>query len=142
MKEVQLLKHTATIHIDHQDLSSTEMKTGNILLKYAYANLQTQNEHQINIAQLASCLGWSRSNNDQYLKEALEKLATTKIKWNIFNKDKKQEWGVMTVLSYAKIRNGVCFYSYPEPLREFLQANDKFRCCLFGGGGLSPGQSL
>lgn len=114
-----LIKHSAVIHIS-STLSLVERKITNALLKNAYNDLQNKPVHHINISQLSSLIGWEKGNADNEIKEALKKLVETKVELNILGKDKKSEWGITTLLSEAKMKDGICSYGYSSMLRELL----------------------
>jgi hypothetical protein len=42
------------------------------------------------------------------------------LEWNVLEKDKEVEWGVMSLLSQARINSGICTYAYPPDLRALL----------------------
>ena len=52
-----------------------------------------------------------------YLKDTLEALVDCTVKWNLLGKDKKQEWGVASLLAEVRIRDGICFYQFSHTLR-------------------------
>ena len=70
-------------------------------------------------SELAKKLGFN-SHNEDYLKETLEALVDCTVEWNILGKDKKEEWGVASLLAEARIKNGICTYAYPPYLRTKL----------------------
>lgn len=118
-EKFDVIKHSAAIHISNT-LSLVERKITNALLKNAYNDLRTKPVHQINISKLSSLIGWEQGNADNEIKDALKKLVETKVELNIFGKDKKREWGITTLLSEAKIKEGVCSYAYSSMLQELL----------------------
>ncbi|MCG8622035.1 MAG: replication initiation protein, partial [Proteobacteria bacterium] len=75
--------------------------------------------HRVNVTELAKKLGFN-SHNEDYLKETLEALVDCIVKWNILGKDKKEEWGVASLLAEARIKDGICTYAYPPYLRTRL----------------------
>ncbi|RYE15547.1 MAG: RepB family plasmid replication initiator protein [Rickettsiales bacterium] len=115
----ELIKHTAAIHVTNT-ISIIERKISNILLKNSFQNLSIKEKHSITIRDIISLLGWSSDNNQELIKASLRKLNSTQIEWNILGKDKKNEWGVATIISSAKISKGICEYSYSPILRELL----------------------
>ena len=40
-----------------------------------------------------------------------------KVKWNVLDKDKEEEWGIAVLLASADIKNGVCTYGFAPHLR-------------------------
>ncbi|MBA4058375.1 MAG: replication initiation protein, partial [Marivirga sp.] len=98
-----------------------QRKLWNVLLSSAYKelpNLDVQ-MHEIRVRDLMNEVGFD-SKNIQYLKDALEKLVTTKLTWNILDEKGKQEWGVSAALASASISSGICTYSYSAHLRKKL----------------------
>ena len=57
------------------------------------------------------------SKNETYLQEILEALVDCKVKWNVLDKDKEEEWGIAVLLASADIKNGVCTYGFAPHLR-------------------------
>ena len=96
-----------------------QRRAWNVLLANAYDELPTEEEHRIAIRDLVKVLEYG-GHNDAYLKEALEALVSCKVKWNILDKDNQWEWGVMTLLAQARIKEGVCIYAYSPELRRRL----------------------
>ena len=116
------IKHTGAVHMAGT-LSLLQRKAANVLLKYAYKNLTSQETHRVKLSEIARDLGWSiTSNTNEKLKDAIRKLNITQIEWNILGKDNKHEWGVATILAEAIIRDGYCTYAYSPTMRK-LQAN-------------------
>lgn len=114
-----LIKHTSAIHVSNT-ISMIDRKVSNILLKKAFPYLATREQHSINIKEIMALLEWSSDNNYELIKHSLKRLNSTQLEWNILKKDKKNEWGVSTIISGAKIKNGICEYSYSPLLRELL----------------------
>lgn len=119
LKSNELIKHTSAIHISNT-ISLIERKISNILLKKAFAHLSIKDKHSIHIKEIMYLLGWSTDNNYELIKNALKKLNITQIEWNILKKDKKNEWGVTTIISGVKVKNGICEYSYSPLLKDLM----------------------
>ena len=113
-----LKKHVAAIHTSGE-LSLLERKTANVLLLNAYDALLTRRTHTLPVKHLCAMLGWDESNNIERLQDALRKLASTSIEFNMME-DGKHVWRVMAMLSYGEINEGTCTYSYSEYLAERL----------------------
>ena len=90
-----------------------------MLMSRAYDDLPAKEEHTIRLAELMRALSLSSKNYDR-LKEILETLATTAVKWNVLGKDNQDEWGVTTLLAQAKIKRGLCTYAYSPEMRRRL----------------------
>ena len=118
-KIVELVKHTAAIHIKG-NLSLVDRKVLNVLLRNAYSALDVVENHTIKLSEIKDLIGWkNRSYED--IKKSLRNLVDTKIEWNILRKDKKNEWVVCSLLAGAKIVDGECTYSYFSALRKLLK---------------------
>jgi Initiator Replication protein len=114
----EVIKHSAAIQI-HNNITLLQRRAWNILLANAYDELPTKEEHSITIADLIRKLDFD-SKNEDYLRESLTALVTCAVEWNILGKDKRQKWGVSTLLADAEIEGGVCNYSYGPKLRKRL----------------------
>jgi len=115
----ELIKHTAAVHIK-SNLSLVDRKIVNILLKNAYETISSAKYHSIRLCEIKNAIGW-KSKNYNNLKKSLGKLATTKIEWNIFKKDKKNIWATSSLLASASISGGKCIYDYSYHLRELFK---------------------
>lgn len=113
----EVIKPSPAIHIQNK-LTLLQRRAWNVLLANAYNELPNRDIHTINITELAAKIGVQ--NNQTYLKEALESLVDCTVKWNILEKDKEVEWGVASLLANAKIRDGICTYSFAPELRYKL----------------------
>lgn len=119
-------KAVAAIHIKN-DISCLQRKLWNVLLSSAYKELPILDIqlHEIRVKDLMDEVGFD-SKNIKYLREALEKLVTTKLTWNILDERGKQEWGVSAALASASISSGICTYSYSAHLRQKLYNPDMY----------------
>lgn len=118
LSRCNLKKHVAAIHVGG-DLSLVERKLANVLLLNAYENLLTHRMHTLPVSVLCAMLGWDGSNDITYLQNAILKLASTPVEFNLMN-DGKASWHAMAMISYGKIEKGVCTYSYADFLAEQL----------------------
>jgi Initiator Replication protein/DnaA N-terminal domain len=118
-KKVELVKHTAAIHIK-ASLSLVDRKVLNVLLKNAYDEIGKEKYHTIRLAEIKNLIGWEGKNYVK-LKTSLRKLVNTKIEWNIFGKDKKNQWFISSLLASASIAGGKCTYDYPFHLQGLLK---------------------
>lgn len=114
----QVKKHVAAIHTSGE-LTLLERKMSNVLLLNAYDALLTRRTHRIPIKHMSAMLGWDESNNIERLQEALTKLASTAVRFNMME-DGKEVWRVMSMISYGEIKDGICTYRYDEYLAERL----------------------
>ncbi|MBL1435461.1 MAG: replication initiation protein [Rhodobacteraceae bacterium] len=111
-------KNVAAIHVSGK-LSLLQRKLSNVLLLNAYDELTTRQSHAIDAKTLCLMIGYN-SNDIQTLKAALRSLAETVAEWDMLDKNGKQEWGVSSLLSFAKLSGGVCEYAYSPALAEKL----------------------
>ncbi len=111
-------KNVAAIHVSGK-LSLLQRKLSNVLLLNAYDTLTTRQAHQIDARTLCLMIGYN-SNDTDTLKAALRGLAETVAEWDMLDDKGRQEWGVSALLSYAKLKDGVCEYAYSPALAEKL----------------------
>ncbi|WP_166418685.1 replication initiation protein [Cochlodiniinecator piscidefendens] len=111
-------KHVGAIHVSGK-LSLLQRKLSNVLLLNAYDTLTTQQSHSIDAKTLCLMIGYN-SNDTATLRDALKSLAETVAEWDMLDEDGKQEWGVSALLSYAKLKDGVCEYAYSPVLAQKL----------------------
>jgi len=91
----------------------------NVLLLNAYDSLISDRTHKLPVTLMCQMLGWDESNNIERLRDALRKLTSTTVEFNVME-DGKDEWQVMSMLSFGGIKGGVCTYRYDEALAERL----------------------
>ncbi|MBE3637981.1 replication initiation protein [Mangrovicoccus algicola] len=113
-----LRKHVAAIHIGGK-LTLLQRKLSNCLLLHAYDDLTTKSSHRIDAETLCAMSGYASRDRDT-LKAALRALAETTAEWNMLGDDGQEEWGVSSLISYAKLAGGVCEYAYAAPLAAKL----------------------
>ena len=111
-------KHVAAIHVSGK-LTLLQRKLSNVLLLNAYDTITSQARHQIDARTLCLMIGYN-SNDMDTLKQSLRGLAETVAEWDMLDEEGQQEWGVSALLSYAKLRGGVCEYAYSPALAEKL----------------------
>lgn len=111
-------KNVAAIHVSGK-LTLLQRKLSNVLLLNAYDHLITRQKHSIDARTLCLMIGYN-SNDMDTLKDALRSLAETLAEWDMLNEQGEQEWGVSALLAYARLRGGVCEYSYSSALAEKL----------------------
>jgi len=114
----EVIKASPAIQIQ-SNITHLQRRAWNVLLANAYDDLPDTDIHRISVEDLAQCLGYD-SNDIDYLKETLKALVDCTVEWNILRKDKKQKWGVASLLSSAEIENGICTYSFAAHLRYKL----------------------
>ncbi|WP_164660170.1 replication initiation protein [Tropicibacter sp. Alg240-R139] len=111
-------KNVAAIHISGK-LSLLQRKLSNVLLLNAYDALTNAQTHTIDARTLATMVGYN-SNDMDTLRASLRALAETVAEWDMLDEEGRQEWGVSSLLSFAKLKNGVCEYSYSPALAQKL----------------------
>lgn len=118
LKRNSVKKNVAAIHVSGK-LTLLQRKLSNVLLLNAYDTLITQQKHTIDARTLAMMIGYN-SNDMATLQGALRGLAETVAEWDMLDERGRQEWGVSALLSYAKLRGGICEYAYSPALAEKL----------------------
>ena len=111
-------KNVAAIHVSGK-LTLLQRKLSNVLLLNAYDTLITRTTHSIDARTLCVMIGYN-SNDMDTLKTALRGLAETVAEWDMLDEQGRQEWGVSSLLSFAKLKEGVCQYAYSPALAEKL----------------------
>ena len=114
-KTNELIKASPAIQIQSK-MTLLQRRVWNVLLANAYDELPNTDIYRVSVAELAAKLGFN-SKNEHYLKEILEALVDYKVKWNLLDKDKEEEWGVAVLLASADIKNGICTYGFAPHLR-------------------------
>ena len=114
----EFIKASPAIQIQSK-ITHLQRRVWNVLLANAYDELPNKDIHRVSVADLAKSLGFN-SHNEDHLKETLKALVDCTVEWNVLGKDKKQEWGVASLLGSARIKDGVCTYSFAAHLRYKL----------------------
>ncbi len=118
LKRGSVKKNVAAIHVSGK-LTLLQRKLSNVLLLNAYDTLITRQKHTIDARTLCMMIGYN-SNDMETLKQSLRSLAETLAEWDMLDEKGRQEWGVSALLSYAKLKGGVCEYAYSPALAEKL----------------------
>lgn len=111
-------KHVAAIHVSGK-LTLLQRKLSNVLLLNAYDTLTQASSFRMDARTLCMLVGYN-SNDFDTLKTSLRGLAETVAEWDMLDATGQQEWGVSSLLSYAKLKGGVCEYAYSPALAEKL----------------------
>jgi len=111
----EVIKASPAIQIQGK-ITHLQRRAWNVLLANAYNELPDKEIHHVSVAELAAKLGFN-SNNEDYLKDALRELRACEVEWNILGKNNTEEWGVAGLLADARIRDGICRYSFSPQLR-------------------------
>jgi len=128
VKPKYIKKHNAAIR-SYSDMTLLQRKLANTLLYNAYHELEKKNFHEISIPTLLSLL-CMKTNDYKKLKQAILKLMTTIIEWNVIRKSedgnmleinkKGESWKACTMLSSVEIKGTTIRYEYSHMLREQL----------------------
>ncbi len=118
LKRGAVKKHVAAIHVSGK-LTLLQRKLSNVLLLNAYDTLTQASSFQMDARTLCMLVGYN-SNDFETLKASLRGLAETVAEWDMLDEAGQQEWGVSSLLSYAKLKGGVCEYAYSSALAEKL----------------------
>ena len=113
-----VIKASPAIQVQNK-MTLLQRRAWNVLLANAYNELPDKDIHSVSIVELAAKLGFG-DGNQEYLKEMLCSLVDCTVEWNVLDKDQTQEWGVASLLANAKIRDGICTYSFAPELRYKL----------------------
>lgn len=111
-------KHVAAIHVSGK-LTLLQRKLSNVLLLNAYDSLTSAQSFRMDARTLCLMVGYN-SNDFDTLKQSLRGLAETVAEWDMLDEAGQQEWGVSSLLSYAKLKGGVCEYAYSPALAAKL----------------------
>ena len=111
----EVIKASPAIQIQSK-ISLLQRRAWNVLLANAYNELPDKEIHSVSVVELAAKLGFG-DGNQEYLKEVLKSIVDCKVEWNVLGKDKKEEWGVASLLAEVRIRDGICFYQFSHTLR-------------------------
>ncbi|GGH41194.1 Initiator Replication protein [Cribrihabitans marinus] len=111
-------KNVAAIHISGK-LTLLQRKLSNVLLLNAYDALTSAATHTIDARTLAMMVGYN-SNDLATLRASLRALAETLAEWDMLDEQGRQEWGVSSLLSFARLKDGICEYAYSPALAQKL----------------------
>jgi len=120
-----LKKHNAVIHIEGV-LSLLERKLYNTLLQVAYDRLLEHSTHEIDVRSLFDLLGYD-SRNVLHARQSLDRLTQTKLEVNLLCDAKDRwSWQVMTLMSFAEIKDGYCRWRYDPAVARQLHNPDTY----------------
>ncbi|MCD6040286.1 MAG: Initiator RepB protein [Gammaproteobacteria bacterium] len=123
-KQIQsslIRKHVNAIHCSN-NLTLVQRKLFNAILLNAYHDLPTKSQYQISIKNLCELIGYD-SRDYKKLRKSFLDLITTAIEWSIIdheNEAKHEKWRASSIISAAKIENGICTYEFSSIMRELL----------------------
>jgi len=120
-----LKKHNAVIHIEGV-LTLLERKLYNTLLHVAYDRLLEHGTHEIDVRSLFDLLGYD-SRNIAHARDSLDRLTQTKLEVNLLYDSKERwAWQVMTLMSFAEIKDGYCRWRYDPAVARQLHNPDTY----------------
>tara|TARA_R110000868_G_scaffold208838_1_gene458376 strand:- start:573 stop:1850 length:1278 start_codon:yes stop_codon:yes gene_type:complete len=124
--QVAIKKHINAIHCTN-NISLVQRKVFNALLYHAYHDLPTKSQFEIPVRLLSELIGYD-SNDRKKLKKSLMGLITTAIEWNVLDSKNADysKWTASSIISSAKIENGICTYEFSSMMRELLYHPDVY----------------
>jgi len=111
----EFIKASPAIQIQG-NITHLQRRAWNVLLANAYDELPNKEMHRVSVVELAEKLGFN-SRNQEHLKDMLKALTECIVEWNTLGKDRKQVWGVASLLASAEIEKGICTYAFAPHLR-------------------------
>ncbi|HKZ56114.1 MAG TPA: RepB family plasmid replication initiator protein [Thermodesulfovibrionales bacterium] len=120
-KEITVKKHSAIVQMSNK-VTAQQRKAFNALIYIARSILKEKPgtyEFHIDLATLKKLSGIESTNNTQ-LKQALDGLVHTVIKFNILGKDIKEIWGAFALLAGATINNGIVEFGFAPQIHKTL----------------------
>ena len=111
----EFIKASPAIQIQG-NITHLQRRAWNVLLANAYEELPNKEMHRVSVVELAEKLGFN-SRNQEHLKDMLKALTECIVEWNTLGKDRKQVWGVASLLASAEIEKGICTYAFAPHLR-------------------------
>lgn len=106
MENIELKKHSSLVAICNRNISVVQRKLYNSLLYLTSKQLQVEPNNQkfkLKFSDVVKFSGYENFTNMKYLKESIRELVDSSVEFNITNKDKKNVWGVFSLLSQATI---------------------------------------
>ena len=120
MSTKEVIKHSGAVQVSANQISLLQRKIWNVLLANAFDDLLSKDEYSIKIKDLAEILKFD-SNDIEIVKEAVTKMQTVLVQWNVLEKD-DEIWISTQFLGEVKIvkKSGVICYTWSKYLREKL----------------------
>lgn len=117
----ELKKHVGTIQCSNS-LSLIQRKVSNALLFHAYNRLLTEEEHTIEIRELCQIIGYA-SHDHKLIKDALRKLLSTVLEWNVLreeNESCEEVWTASSILASVSIDRSTCKFAYSPRMKSLM----------------------
>jgi hypothetical protein len=114
--KLTIKKHSSIIQTNVKNLTLTQRKIINFLIHVA----QKSNDKEIfktNVSELKKLCN-IKANQNFDLKEQLRKLADIKIEFNFLNKDKKNVWKIMALISEIQVIDGYIDFAFSPSMRN------------------------
>jgi hypothetical protein len=113
-------KPSATIHISGH-LKLAERKFWNHLFFNAQSSIFDESIHEYSLKRAKDHF---KTRNQAYIENILKSLKRTEVEMNIFDKDKKTEWTISSLIADAQIKNGTIRYSFGPIFLEKLKHSE------------------
>ncbi len=115
-----LAKPTAIVHSSN-DMSVTERKIFNILLRKARSSILNKATHSVDLSELIEQLGFKNYTNPIFFKESLLRLANHTIRLNLIGKDKKVKIeSAISILSRVDVGLGKVHYTFSKEIINIM----------------------
>lgn len=108
MEKIELKKHSSLIAMSNRNISVSQRKLYNSVLYLSAKQIQedpSKTEFKIKFSDIVKFSGYNDFSNRMYLKDSIRELVDTSIEFNILDKDKKNTWGIFSLLSQATIKD-------------------------------------
>jgi len=116
----ELKKHVAVVHVA-APFGLLERKVYNFLLLQAYDDLPRNCTHEMPLQLLLSLLRWEHSKNVDDLRDAIARIVSTEVQFNLLKDDKLgPRWEATTMMSYGSIQGGVVSWRYDAAMAAKL----------------------
>jgi hypothetical protein len=120
MSDIVIVSSAAVAMEAKHPLSLKSLQTFLVLLHHAYDNLLTTDMHRLMVQDVVQRLDYKLKDYDE-LENAMERLRTTAVRWNILGKIKGIRMTSSLVAEYGfDMDNRQLLWSYPVGLRELL----------------------
>jgi plasmid replication initiation protein len=119
-KSVEIKKHVNAIHSSN-NISLVQRKLFNAFLLNAYHDLPKTSQYEIPVRKLCKLIGYD-SNDQKKLKNSILALITTAVEWSVLDQtnEDQSKWRASSIISSARIENGICTYEFSSVMRELL----------------------
>jgi plasmid replication initiation protein len=119
-KDKIIFKHSSIIQVSG-DVSLMQRKVFNTLLMDRYKHSFSERICRVTIRDIFRYLDLQSEKNYKFIKDCVGSLVKTTVEYNILNKDKTIEWGVLALLAGCRIKRSVIEYEFSEMIMEKIQ---------------------